>query len=81
MASQTWIQVKEEIAKCGMSTEIFDQQTEVILKAFDKVAIVIKKLCNTILTIIMSSSLFEGFCELHVCLFHWGMPWSRPSQK
>ena len=70
MASQTLIQVKEEIAKCGMSTEIFEQQTEVILKAFDKVAIVIKKLCNTILTIIMSSSLFEGFCELHVCLFH-----------
>ena len=70
MASQTLIQVKEEIAKCGMSTEIFEQQTEIILKAFDKVAIVIKKLCNTILTIIMSNSLFEGFCELHVCLFH-----------
>ena len=34
---QTQTQVKEEIAKCGLSTEVFVQQTEVILKAFDKV--------------------------------------------
>ena len=44
MASQTLIQVKEEIAKCGMPTKIFEQQTEVILKAFDKVDIVINNL-------------------------------------
>jgi len=39
--------VKEEIAKCGLSTEVFMQQTEVILRAFDKVSVTSMFVCST----------------------------------
>merc|ERR1719391_1594080 len=41
--------VKSEISKCGLSPEIFVQQTEVILRAFDKVSVSVSSMfvCST----------------------------------
>ena len=48
---QIQIQVKREIVKCGLSTDIFMQQTEVILRAFDKVKTIMMRSLFFVVTI------------------------------